>query len=48
MTTQPRSVFTPSASRPRFSMFPTTPTAEIIRSAVIVCGLALVVLDASR
>jgi hypothetical protein len=25
----PRSVFTPSFSRPRFSMLPTTPTAEI-------------------
>ena len=29
----------PSASRPRFSIFPTTPTAEIIRSAVMSCTM---------
>ena len=33
----PRSVFTPSFSRPRFSMLPVTPTAEITRSTVSVC-----------
>ena len=34
-----RSVFTPSFSRPRFSMLPTTPTAEMTRSTVICCDL---------
>ena len=31
-----RSIVTPSASSPMFSVLPTTPTAEIMRSAVIV------------
>ena len=39
MTMTPRSVFTPSFSRPRFSILPTTPTAEMTRSTVIVCDL---------
>jgi len=33
----PRSVATPSFSSPRFSILPTTPTAEITRSAVTCC-----------
>src|SRR3989304_365258 len=37
ITIVPRSVFTPSASSPRFSILPTTPTAEMTRSASIVC-----------
>ena len=32
----PRSIFTPSFSRPRFSILPTTPTAEMTRSTVSV------------
>ena len=35
----PRSVLTPSFSSPRFSTLPTTPTAEMTRSAVMVCDL---------
>ena len=38
---QPRSVLTPSFSSPRFSILPTTPTAEITRSNSTVCGLPL-------
>ena len=37
---QPRSVLTPSFSSPRFSILPTTPTAEMTRSAVMVCVFA--------
>ena len=36
----PRSVFTPSFSRPRFSILPTTPTAEMTRSTVMRLRLA--------
>ena len=43
MTMAPRSIFTPSFSRPRFSILPTTPTAEITRSTVSVCVLPSVV-----
>jgi hypothetical protein len=35
----PRSVLTPIFSSPRFSMLPTTPTAEMTRSTVMVCVL---------
>jgi len=41
VTTTPRSMVTPSFSSPRFSILPTTPTAEISRSAVIVSVLPL-------
>src|SRR6202000_1365800 len=37
MTIEPRSVFTPSFSRPRFSILPTTPTAAMTRSTVSFC-----------
>ena len=36
-TMMPRSVFTPTFSRPRPSTLPTTPTAEMTRSTVSVC-----------
>ncbi len=45
MTMKPRSVFTPSVSSPRLSILPCTPTAEIIRSAVIVSTLPSFSLD---
>ena len=41
----PRSVFTPSFSSPRFSILPTTPTAEMTRSAVDGLRAALAVVD---
>ena len=44
-TIAPRSVFTPSLSRPRFSILPTTPTAEITRSTVERLRAALAILD---
>src|SRR5438105_2391044 len=33
-----RSLFTPTFSRPRFSMLPVTPTAEMTRSTEMVCA----------
>ncbi len=45
ITTQPRSILTPSFSRPRFSMLPTTPTAEIIALGGDRLRAALAVVD---